>query len=94
MLIDPGGSWKGAQAIHEAIRSLTDKRVKYVVDTGGQDHRWMGNGYWKAQGATVIASRAAVADHKDRGSLQMTALSGLLGDQLRGNRTCLRRPGI
>lgn len=84
LLIDPGGSWTGAQAIHEAIRSLTDKRVKYVIDTGGQDHRWLGNGYWKAQGATIIASRDAVADHKDRGSLQLTALSSLLGDRLAG----------
>ncbi len=54
LLIDPGGSWKGAEAIHSEIRTLTDKPVKYVIDTGGQDHRWLGNGYWKNQGATII----------------------------------------
>jgi len=84
LLVDPGGSWKGAEAVHNAIKSLTDKPVKYVVDTGGQDHRWLGNGYWKAQGATIIASKSAVADHKDRGSLQLTALSSFLGEQLEG----------
>ena len=84
VLIDPGGSWKGAAAIHAKVREITDKPVKYVVNTGGQDHRWLGNGYWKAQGATVIASAAAVADHTSRGSLQLTALQQFLGPELAG----------
>jgi len=84
VLTDPGGSWKGAEAIHAEIRTLTDQPVKYVINTGGQDHRWLGNGYWKAQGATVIASTAAVADQNDRGSIQMTVLDTLIGDQLAG----------
>lgn len=84
VLIDPGGSKKGAAAIHAKIRALTDQPVKFVIDTGGQDHRWLGNGYWKAQGATVIAAAAAVADQKSRGSLQMTALGMLLGSELAG----------
>ncbi|MCZ4287259.1 MBL fold metallo-hydrolase [Hoeflea alexandrii] len=84
VLMDPGGSWKGAQAIHEAIKSITDKPVKFVVDTGGQDHRWLGNAYWAAQGATIIASEDAVADHKERGSLQLTALKNFLGKQMEG----------
>ncbi|SMX50909.1 MBL fold metallo-hydrolase [Maliponia aquimaris] len=84
VLIDPGGSWQGAQALHEAIRSVTDQPVTHVVNTGGQDHRWLGNGYWQAQGATVIASDAAVADQKARGSMQMTVLAQLIGDALEG----------
>lgn len=84
VLVDPGGSWKGAEAVHDAIRQITDQKVVYVINTGGQDHRWLGNGYWQAQGATVIASADAVADHKDRGSLQLTALTNFLGDKLDG----------
>ena len=84
VLMDPGGSWKGAAMIDAAIDQITDQPVTYVIDTGGQDHRWLGNGYWQAQGATVIASEAAVADHKDRLSMQMTMLSQLLGDELTG----------
>lgn len=79
VLVDPGGSWKGAKALHAVVRSLTDSKVIYVINTGGQDHRWLGNGYWQAQGASVITSAAAHADHKDRGSLQMTMLSTLIG---------------
>ncbi|MCA1775405.1 MAG: MBL fold metallo-hydrolase, partial [Loktanella sp.] len=62
----------------------TDAPVAYVIDTGGQDHRWLGNGYWQAEGATVIASAAADADHKDRASQHMSALAQFLGDGLEG----------
>jgi len=84
VLIDPGGSWQGAEMIDAAIDTITDLPVTHVIDTGGQDHRWLGNGYWQAQGAVVIASDAAVADHKDRGSMQMTGLSQLIGEGLEG----------
>ena len=84
VLIDPGGSWKGAEMLHEAIRSVTDEPVEYVINTGGQDHRWLGNGYWQAQGATVIASEAAVTDHLARADDHMIALSQFLGEGLDG----------
>lgn len=79
VLVDPGGSYKGAMALHDVIKDITDQPVKYVVDTGGQDHRWLGNGYWQQQGAQVIASDEAVADHHDRGSMQLTGLTALIG---------------
>lgn len=84
ILIDAGGSYKGATALHEAIQSVTDAPVKYVVNTGGQDHRWIGNSYWQDLGATVIASEDAVADQKARASMQQTMLSTLLGEELNG----------
>lgn len=84
VLMDPGGSWQGAEMLHTAIRQITDAPVTHVINTGGQDHRWLGNGYWQAQGATVIASDAAVADQMARGSVQMTGLSQLIGDGLAG----------
>ena len=84
VLIDPGGSWRGAEALHDAIRSVTSQRVTHVINTGGQDHRWLGNGYWQAQGATVIASEAAVEDQQARASMQMTGLAQLIGDTLEG----------
>lgn len=84
VLIDPGGSWNGARALHEVIRGITNQPVRYVIDTGGQDHRWLGNGYWKGQGATVIASQDAVEDQKQRAQDELIALSQLLGDALDG----------
>ncbi|MHA6326345.1 MBL fold metallo-hydrolase [Roseivivax sp. CAU 1753] len=84
VLIDPGGSWHGAEALAAVIRTLTAQPVVVVINTGGQDHRWLGNGYWQAAGATVIASDAAVADQRARGSMQLSGLASLLGDALDG----------
>jgi len=84
VLMDPGGSWQGAAMLHAAIRSVTDQPVLHVIDTGGQDHRWLGNGYWQAQGATVIASEAAVADQRARAEEHMIALAQFLGEGLDG----------
>ncbi|MBN2759269.1 MAG: MBL fold metallo-hydrolase, partial [Rhodobacteraceae bacterium] len=84
VLVDPGGSWAGAAMLHDTIRQITDTPVTHVINSGGQDHRWLGNGYWQAQGATVIASDAAVADQAARGSMQMTGLSQLIGEGLDG----------
>jgi hypothetical protein len=84
ILIDPGGTWNGAATLDTMVRGLTDQPVTHVINTGGQDHRWLGNSYWQAIGATVIASDAAVEDQRTRGSLQMTMLSQLVGDGFSG----------
>ena len=81
---DAGGSRRGAEEIHAAIGSLTDEPVKFVINTGGQDHRWLGNGYWKLQGAKIIASARAVDDQAERQSMQLSMLKQLLGDALSG----------
>ena len=84
VLVDPGGTWAGAAMLHEVVRGLTDQPVTHVINTGGQDHRWLGNSYWQAEGATVIASADAVADQQARASMQLTMLSQLVGEGLSG----------
>jgi glyoxylase-like metal-dependent hydrolase (beta-lactamase superfamily II) len=79
VLVDPGGTYKGAQMIDAAVREITDKPVTVVINTGGQDHRWLGNSYFKAQGARIIASEKAVADQKARSRDQLIALASLVG---------------
>ncbi len=86
VLVDAGGSRQGAKALQAAIREVTEASVRYVINTGGQDHRWLGNSYWKAQGATVIASEAAVKDQRTRRSTQMNRLDRLLGNALEGTK--------
>ncbi len=81
VLVDPGGTFLGAQQIDKTIKSITDKPVILVINSGGQDHRWLGNGYFKQQGAKVIASEAAVADHKARLQDQMFGLQNLLSEE-------------
>ncbi len=80
VLIDPGGTCKGAKMIHRAIRAITAKPVKIVINSGGQDHRWLGNSYFKALGARIIASEKAVADQKARLQDQLFRLGSLIDD--------------
>jgi glyoxylase-like metal-dependent hydrolase (beta-lactamase superfamily II) len=80
ILIDPGGSYQGAAAIHAAVSGVTSQPVRVVINTGGQDHRWLGNGYFKERGAHIISSTAAVADQKARTQDQLIALGNLIGD--------------
>lgn len=79
VLVDPGGTYKGAAQIDRAIDKITDAPVVVVINSGGQDHRWLGNSYWAEQGARIIASEAAIEDHKDRESMQFTVLEALVG---------------
>lgn len=79
VLIDSGGTEAGAQKIDLLIRSVTEQPVVRVINTGGQDHRWLGNGYFKAQGAEIIASTAAVEDQKTRTRDQLILLGNLVG---------------
>ena len=45
VLVDSGASYQGAATIDRLIRQVTDKPVKVVINSGGQDHRWLGNSY-------------------------------------------------
>lgn len=80
VLIDAGGSYKGAQNIHNVIKSVTSKPITYVINTGGQDHRWLGNGYFKSLGAKIIANVKAVKDQKSRTQDQFFMLNNLVGE--------------
>jgi len=82
VLIDSGGCRRGAQQIEETIRTITDKPVIAVINTGGQDHRWLGNAHFKSLGARLIASEAAVEDQAERADAQIQGLNFLLGEEL------------
>lgn len=79
VLVDPGGSARGAAMIDAVLDTITDQPVRVVINTGGQDHRWLGNGYWAGQGAEIIASADAVDDQRARASQQLSMLSTLIG---------------
>lgn len=60
VLIDSGATARSARRIAEAARQVTALPIRWVINTGGQDHRWLGNGYFKAQGAQLIGHDARV----------------------------------
>jgi glyoxylase-like metal-dependent hydrolase (beta-lactamase superfamily II) len=89
VVVDSGSSYQVAQKIHAAIHKVTKQPVKFVINTGGQDHRWLGNGYFKAQGAEIIASAAAVDDMNARGAMQLEGLKGELKEKFAGTEVVL-----
>jgi len=93
VVVDSGGSAAGAKVIVEAIRAVTDKPVRWVINSGGQDHRWFGNDYFqRVVGAKVIASEPGVLDMKARGLQQFEAGQRNLGEKFAG--TVLAYPDV
>ncbi|MFA6901466.1 MAG: MBL fold metallo-hydrolase [Gallionellaceae bacterium] len=84
VVVDSGSTYLAAKAIHAAIKKVTQQPVKYVINTGAQDHRWLGNGYFKEQGAQLIASRKAKADMQERGAGQIAGLTTELKEKIKG----------
>ena len=84
VLIDPGATFKTGASIAAAAKAVTPQPIKWVVNTGGQDHRWLGNGYFKAQGAVTIAHANAEADMKARGPEHLKANAPVLKDKQDG----------
>jgi glyoxylase-like metal-dependent hydrolase (beta-lactamase superfamily II) len=84
VLIDSGATFQSAQHIAAAARKVTAQPIKWVVNSGGQDHRWLGNGFFKAQGAELIAHAAGEADMKNRGNDHLQGLKAVLGAKAEG----------
>lgn len=84
VLIDSGATYESARQIHAAIRRLTQQPLRWVINTGGQDHRWLGNSYFKTQGVEIIAHATAEADMRSRGGEQVDGLRAALGPLAQG----------
>lgn len=84
VLIDSGASFKTGQKIAEAAGRVTSQPIRWVINTGGQDHRWLGNGYFKSQGTEIIAHANAQSDMKARGQEQLRANAPVIKEKQDG----------
>jgi len=83
VLIDSGAGIPSAKALEEAVSKVTDKPIVAVINTGSQDHRWLGNGYFKNKGATIYALSKTVKTQQDMGAglvEKMTKVSSIFAD--------------
>jgi glyoxylase-like metal-dependent hydrolase (beta-lactamase superfamily II) len=81
ILIDSGASRKGAELIRQQVQRLTGKKVKWVINTGSQDHRWLGNDYFISHGAEVIALHKTVTTQKELALTQLDSVKAVLKDR-------------
>ena len=89
LLIDSGASFQGARQIADAAKQVTQQPIQWVINTGGQDHRWLGNGFFKAQGAEIMAHADAEADMKARGPEHLKANAPVLKEKMDGTEMVL-----
>jgi glyoxylase-like metal-dependent hydrolase (beta-lactamase superfamily II) len=83
-LIDSGASRLGARKLEAAIRAVTDTPVRWVINTGSQDHRWLGNAYFAGRGAEILALERTAATQKQYARQQLDGLRRFLGERLAG----------
>ena len=86
ILIDSGASQLGAKKLEAAIKKVTKQPVRWVVNTGSQDHRWLGNAYFASRGAEVIALARTAATQSEFGAQQLQGLERFLGKRLAGTK--------
>lgn len=84
ILIDSGASRLGAQLLESEAKRLTGKPVRWVINTGSQDHRWLGNAWFIAQGAEVIAHARTVKIQQAEVGHQLERLAPALRERLDG----------
>lgn len=84
ILIDAGASTVAARLLENEVKKLTGKAVKWVINTGVQDHRWLGNDYFAKQGARIIALQRTAATQAQLGKGQIEALARELKEQMAG----------
>lgn len=68
VLIDSGAGIPSAKALEMAVQKVTDMPIIAVINTGSQDHRWLGNGYFVDKGAKVYALAKTVKTQKSMGA--------------------------
>lgn len=54
LVFNAGGSYALAKAMHEEIKKITQKPVKYVALENAQGHAMLGSNYWQEQGVQII----------------------------------------
>jgi glyoxylase-like metal-dependent hydrolase (beta-lactamase superfamily II) len=77
-VIDSGYGDAMAGAMLEQVRGISDRPVRYVINTNSQPHRILGNAVLKRAGAAVIAAEGAAARMSAEGQSMASAAEGIL----------------
>lgn len=89
LVVNAGGNYLLAKALHDEIKKRTDQPVKYVVLENGQAHAMLGTSYWQEQGATVIAHEDAAHEIKENAFAILDRVQGTLKEKAEGTRVAM-----
>ncbi|PLW77844.1 MBL fold metallo-hydrolase [Cohaesibacter celericrescens] len=86
VVINSGGAYVLAKALHQEIKALTDQEVKLVFCENGQGHAMLGNSYWAEQGVKIIAHTDAAEEFADRGPQSLSNMQRLNREKAEGTK--------
>ncbi len=86
ILIDSGASAHSARMLEQAVRAVTDKPIRWVLNTGSQDHRWLGNEYFASRGAQIHAFDGTVKTQRALAETMLNNMRRFVGEQMQGTR--------
>ncbi len=92
IVINGGGSYGLAKALHDEIKKVTDQPVKLVVNENGQGHAMLGNSYWAELDVPIIAHEDAAAEFDERGLDILDSAKGRLRE--RADKTTVKLPDM
>ncbi|WP_164078366.1 MBL fold metallo-hydrolase [Alteromonas facilis] len=75
LVVDTGSSSIIGKAIIEAVKSVTDKPIRWVVNSHSHADHWLGNQAFAALGAEIISTPTSLATMKIDGEMDVKAFS-------------------
>lgn len=86
VVVNGGGAYLLARALHDEIKQITDQPVKLVVNENGQGHAMLGNSYWIEQNVPILAHVDAKREFDDRARQILDGAKARLKERADGTR--------
>lgn len=84
IVVNGGGAYLLAKALHAEIKDITDQPVKLVINENGQGHAMLGNSYWSEQGVKILAHSDTKAIIEEEGEQALISAEARLKDRAKG----------
>jgi dienelactone hydrolase/glyoxylase-like metal-dependent hydrolase (beta-lactamase superfamily II) len=89
LVVNAGDNYLLAKALHDEIKKITDKPVKYVVLENGQGHAMLGANYWQQQGVPVIAHVDAAHEIEEQSFALLEVMQERVQDKAAGTKVVM-----
>jgi glyoxylase-like metal-dependent hydrolase (beta-lactamase superfamily II)/dienelactone hydrolase len=89
VVVNAGDNYQLAQALHDEIRKITDKPVRFVVLENGQGHAMLGSSYWQEQGVPVIAHVDAAHEIEEQSFALLEVMKGRAKEKAKGTQVVM-----
>lgn len=86
IVVNGGGAYLLAKALHDEIKHITPQPVKLVINENGQGHAMLGNSYWAEQKVPILAHVDAAKEFAARGAQILASAQGVLKERAEGTR--------